>query len=71
MLSIARIGGHKTLRMKMHYHAHLEHFAESAVYIYPVPKSHQTIETFLKHIIKQRSGDQKQSFGQKRLYSFV
>jgi hypothetical protein len=33
MLSIARIGGHKTLRMQMHYHAHLEHFAESSVYI--------------------------------------
>ncbi|MCY9659526.1 integrase [Paenibacillus chondroitinus] len=33
MLSIARIGGHKTLRMQMHYHAHLEHFAESAVQI--------------------------------------
>ncbi|KIL39677.1 hypothetical protein SD70_18775 [Gordoniibacillus kamchatkensis] len=33
MLSIARIGGHKNLRVQMHYHAHLEHFAESAVYI--------------------------------------
>ena len=33
MLSIARIGGHRTLRQQMHYHAHLDHFAESAVMI--------------------------------------
>ncbi|CAN7201081.1 integrase [Paenibacillus sp. LjRoot153] len=33
MLSIARMGGHKTLSVQMHYHAHLDHFAESAVQI--------------------------------------
>ncbi|MDN4871799.1 integrase [Bacillus cereus] len=33
MLSIARIGGHKTLRQQLHYHAHLDHLAESAVHI--------------------------------------
>ncbi|OUC02588.1 hypothetical protein BK784_08820 [Bacillus thuringiensis serovar medellin] len=33
MLSIARMGGHKTLRQQLHYHAHLDHLAESAVYI--------------------------------------
>ncbi|ASJ54546.1 hypothetical protein BP422_13845 [Brevibacillus formosus] len=32
MLSIARMGGHTSIRTQMHYHAHLDYFAESWVY---------------------------------------
>ncbi len=32
MLSIARIGGHNSLHSQMHYHSHLDYFAESYVY---------------------------------------
>lgn len=39
MLSIARMGGHHSLHSQMHYHGHLDHFAES--YVYTLAQSHR------------------------------
>ncbi|MEX2462147.1 MAG: integrase [Paenibacillaceae bacterium] len=33
MLSIARMGGHRSLHSQMHYHSHLDYYAQSFVYV--------------------------------------
>jgi glucose-6-phosphate 1-dehydrogenase len=47
MLSIARIGGHKTLRMQMHYHAHLEHFA-----VFRFIKAYDSSDEVHRHVVR-------------------